>query len=134
MTSHGYDPRQSPGLRYKRIVSCKDSFHSTDGVRTSTQTSSGAKGRTASIHGPRRRGQPEHSHPGRRPRRPSSGGMPHLDEYSARHGHRHDPVRNVDALADLEIARDAADGVGRMETEALVAHEPVDHRADSLLG
>src|SRR2546425_5950446 len=64
MTSHGYDPRQSPGLRYKRIVSCKDSFHSTDGVRTPTQTSAGAKGRTASIHGPRRRGQPEHSHRG----------------------------------------------------------------------
>src|SRR5437660_53455 len=33
-------------------------------TRTSTQTSSGAKGRTASIHGPRRRGQPEHSHRG----------------------------------------------------------------------
>src|SRR5438046_318750 len=38
--------------------------HGYHGVRTSTQTSSGAKGRTASIHGPRRRGQPEHSHRG----------------------------------------------------------------------
>src|SRR5438309_8903099 len=30
MTSRGYDPRQSPGLGYKRVVSCKDSFHGTD--------------------------------------------------------------------------------------------------------
>src|SRR5439155_1523083 len=62
MTSRGYDPRQSPGLGYKRVVSCKDSFHGTDvlavsehgapggGARTSTRTSSVAKGRTASIH------------------------------------------------------------------------------------
>src|SRR5437899_2341091 len=55
--------RQSPGLGYKRVVSCKDSFHGTDvlavserntalrdGARTSTRTSSVAKGRTASIH------------------------------------------------------------------------------------
>src|SRR5207244_1680614 len=65
MTSCGYDPRQSPGLGYKRVVSCKDSFHGTDllavsehgapGRRpnTSTRTSSVAKG-TASIPLPAR--------------------------------------------------------------------------------
>src|SRR5437879_3650206 len=49
MTSRGYDPRQSPGLGYKRVVSCKDSFHGTcwpyrntalrDDGRTSMRTS-----------------------------------------------------------------------------------------------
>src|SRR5437773_1611100 len=50
-----------PDLEYKRVVSCKDSFHGTDVLavpehgapgrgRTSTRTSSVAKGRTASIH------------------------------------------------------------------------------------
>src|SRR5206468_9453437 len=64
MTSRGYDPRQSPGLGYKRVVSCEDSFHGTDvlavsehgapdGARTSTRTSSVAKG-TASIPRPAR--------------------------------------------------------------------------------
>src|SRR5216110_2623291 len=32
MTSRGYDPRQSPGLGYKRVVSCKDSSHD-DGLK-----------------------------------------------------------------------------------------------------
>src|SRR3989454_6026906 len=64
MTARGYDPRQSPGLGYKRVVSCKDSFHGTDVLayrntalrddgRTSTRTSSVAKG-TASIPLPAR--------------------------------------------------------------------------------
>src|SRR5437867_3052945 len=57
MTSRGYDPRQSPGLGYKRVVSCKDSFHGTDvlavserntalrdGARTSTLVVAGAGG------------------------------------------------------------------------------------------
>src|SRR2546425_12454744 len=50
-----------PDLEYKRVVSCKDSstaltcwpYRNTalrDGARTSTRTSSVAKGRTASIH------------------------------------------------------------------------------------
>src|SRR5437870_4644807 len=65
MTSRGYDPRQSPGLGYKRVVSCKDSSHGTDVLavsehgapgrrpNTSTRTSSVAKG-TASIPLPAR--------------------------------------------------------------------------------
>src|SRR5437899_1806195 len=32
MTSRGYDPRQSPGPGYKRVVSCEDSFHGTERV------------------------------------------------------------------------------------------------------
>src|SRR5206468_1002474 len=42
MTSRGYDPRQSPGLGYKRVVSCKDSFHGTDVLAVSEH---GAPGR-----------------------------------------------------------------------------------------
>src|SRR6266446_3738921 len=47
MTSHGYDPRQSPGLGYKRVVSCKDSFHGTDVLAVSEH---GAPGRRPNIH------------------------------------------------------------------------------------
>ena len=41
-----YDPRQSPGLGYKRVVSCKDSFHGTDVLAVSER---GAPGRRPSI-------------------------------------------------------------------------------------
>src|SRR5213078_3393563 len=77
MTSRGFDPRQSPGLGYKRVVSCKDSFHGTDVLAVSEH---GAPGRRPNIHahfvgrpkggrprytaGPRRRGKPKHSHRG----------------------------------------------------------------------
>src|SRR5882724_11380341 len=77
MTSRGYDPRQSPGLGYKRVVSCEDSFHGTDVLAVSEH---GAPGRRPNIHahfvgrqredgldttaGPRRRGKPKHSHRG----------------------------------------------------------------------
>ena len=44
---HGYDPRQSPGLGYKRVVSCKDSFHGTDVLAVSEH---GAPGRRPNIH------------------------------------------------------------------------------------
>src|SRR5947209_20233070 len=47
MTSSGYDPRQSPGLGYKRVVSCKDSFHGTDVLAVSEH---GAPGRRPNIH------------------------------------------------------------------------------------
>src|SRR5204862_2857541 len=47
MTSRGYDPRQSPGLGYKRVVSCKDSFHGTDVLAGSEH---GAPGRRPNIH------------------------------------------------------------------------------------
>src|SRR2546425_11721279 len=47
MTSRGYDPRQSPGLGYKRVVSCKDSFHGTDVLAVSEH---GASGRRPNIH------------------------------------------------------------------------------------
>ncbi len=47
MTSRGYDPRQSPGLGYKRVVSCKDSFHGTDVLAVSEH---GAPGRRPNIH------------------------------------------------------------------------------------
>src|SRR5437773_4056741 len=57
MTSRGYDPRQSPGLGYKRVVSCKDSFHGTDVLAVSEH---GAR----YTAGPRRRGKPKHSHRG----------------------------------------------------------------------
>src|SRR2546425_5541273 len=61
MTSRGYDPRQSPGLGYKRVGSCKDSFHGADVLAVSEHGAPGrrpnihahfavAKGRTASIH------------------------------------------------------------------------------------
>src|SRR6266446_6006578 len=61
MTSRGYDPRQSPGLGYKRVVSCKDSSHGADVLAVSEHGAPGrrpnihahfavAKGRTASIH------------------------------------------------------------------------------------
>src|SRR3989442_8161582 len=61
MTSRGYDPRQSPGLGYKRLCLVKTlstaltcwPYRNTalwNGARTSTRTSSVAKGRTASIH------------------------------------------------------------------------------------
>src|SRR2546426_812919 len=77
MTSRGYDPRQSPGLGYKRVVSCKDSFHGTDVLAVSEH---GAPGRRPNVHthfvgrqkggrprypaGPRRRGKPKNSHRG----------------------------------------------------------------------
>src|SRR5207245_7159576 len=47
MTSRGYDARQSPGLGYKRVVSCKDSFHGTDVFAVSEH---GAPGRRPNIH------------------------------------------------------------------------------------
>src|SRR5437773_2416822 len=47
MTSRGDDPRQSPGLGYKRVVSCKDSFHGTDVLAVSEH---GAPGRRPNIH------------------------------------------------------------------------------------
>src|SRR5213593_3454027 len=47
MTSRGYDPRQSPGLGYKRVVSCEDSFHGTDVLAVSEH---GAPGRRPNIH------------------------------------------------------------------------------------
>src|SRR3989454_3205719 len=47
MTSRGYDPRQSPGLGYKRVVSCKDSFHGTDVLAVLEH---GALGRGPNIH------------------------------------------------------------------------------------
>src|SRR5256885_16174805 len=47
MTSRGYDPRQSPGLEYKRVVSCKASFHGTDVLAVSEH---GAPGRRPNIH------------------------------------------------------------------------------------
>src|SRR5438874_687554 len=47
MTSRGYDPRQSPGLGYKRVVSCKDSSHGTDVLAGSEH---GAPGRRPNIH------------------------------------------------------------------------------------
>src|SRR2546427_11277818 len=47
MTSRGYDPRQSPGLGYKRVVSCKDYFHGTDVLAVSEH---GAPGRRPNIH------------------------------------------------------------------------------------
>jgi len=47
MTSRGYDPRQSPGLGYKRVVSCKESFHGTDVLAVSEH---GTPGRRPNIH------------------------------------------------------------------------------------
>src|SRR5881275_1975049 len=47
MTSRGYDPRQSPGLGYKRVVSCKDSFHGTDVLAVSEH---GAPGQRPNVH------------------------------------------------------------------------------------
>src|SRR2546426_12462841 len=47
MTSRGDDPRQSPGLGYKRVVSCKDYFHGTDVLAVSEH---GAPGRRPNIH------------------------------------------------------------------------------------
>jgi len=41
------NPRQSPGLGYKRVVSCKDSFHGTDVLAGSEH---GAPGRRPNIH------------------------------------------------------------------------------------
>jgi len=70
------NPKQSPGLGYKRVMSCKDSFHGTDVLAVSEH---GAPGRRPNIHahfvgrqrdgldttaGPRRRGKPKHSHRG----------------------------------------------------------------------
>src|SRR5437867_4062949 len=43
----GRRPRQSPGLGYKRVVSCKDSFHGTDALAVSEH---GAPGRRPNIH------------------------------------------------------------------------------------
>ena len=48
-TERTYDPRQSPGLGYKRVVSCKDSFHGTDVLAVSEH---GAPGRRPNIHAP----------------------------------------------------------------------------------
>src|SRR5437899_2908421 len=66
-----------PDLEYKRVVSCKDSFHGTDVLAVSEH---GAPGRRPNIHAhfvgrskggrprypadPRRRGRPKHSHRG----------------------------------------------------------------------
>src|SRR5207244_12218147 len=65
-----------PDLEYKRVVSCKDSFHGTDVLAVPEH---GAPGRRPNIHahfvgrqrdgldttaGPRRRGKPKHSHRG----------------------------------------------------------------------
>src|SRR5436189_4694580 len=47
MTSRGYDPRQSPGPGYKRVVSCKGSSHGTDVLAVSEH---GAPGRRPNIH------------------------------------------------------------------------------------
>src|SRR3989442_7096529 len=47
MTSRGYDRRQSPGLGYKRVVSCKESSHGTDVLAVSEH---GAPGRRPTIH------------------------------------------------------------------------------------
>src|SRR5947208_13343913 len=47
MTSRGYNPKQSPGLGYKRVVSCKDSFHGTDVLAVPEH---GAPGRRPNIH------------------------------------------------------------------------------------
>src|SRR5207249_249097 len=47
MTAGGYDPRHSPGLGYKRVVSCKDSFHGTDVLAVPEH---GAPGRRPNIH------------------------------------------------------------------------------------
>src|SRR2546422_6601552 len=70
------NPKQSPGLGYKRVMSCKDSFHGTDVLAVSEH---GAPERRPNIHahfvgrqrdgldttaGPRRRGKPKHSHRG----------------------------------------------------------------------
>src|SRR2546425_8740811 len=41
------NPRQSPGLGYKRVVSCKESFHGTDVLAVSEH---GAPGRRPNIH------------------------------------------------------------------------------------
>src|SRR2546422_5028973 len=72
MTSRGYDPRQSPGLGYKRVVSCKDSFHGTDVLAVrNTALRDGPEhpralrrspkgGRPRYSAGPRRRGKPKH--------------------------------------------------------------------------
>src|SRR5882672_478081 len=47
---------------------------------------------------------------------------------------RHDPVRGVDDLADLEIDGDAAEDVGLFAAEAALFDQVVDHVADGLLG
>src|SRR5438876_8621283 len=47
VTSRGYDPRQSPGPGYKRVVSCKGSSHGTDVLAVSEH---GAPGRRPNIH------------------------------------------------------------------------------------
>src|SRR5437899_12027492 len=47
IASRGYDPRQSPGLGYKRVVSCKESSHGTDVLAVSEH---GATGQRPNIH------------------------------------------------------------------------------------
>ena len=47
MTSRGYAPRQSPGLGYKRVVSCKDSSHGTDGLAVSEHGAPGRRPNTS---------------------------------------------------------------------------------------
>ena len=47
MTSRGYDPRQSPGLGYKRVVSCKDSSHGTDVLAVSEHGAPGRRPNTS---------------------------------------------------------------------------------------
>src|SRR5213083_2819493 len=61
MTSRGYDPRQSPGLGYKRVVSCKDSFHGTDSVgRIGTRRSGTAPEHPRTIRRSPKGGRPRY--------------------------------------------------------------------------
>src|SRR5881409_3955988 len=66
-----------PDLEYKRVVSCKDSFHGTDVLAVPETRRSGTApehphalrrspkaGRPRYTAGPRRRGKPKHSHRG----------------------------------------------------------------------
>src|SRR4029077_7161249 len=46
---------------------------------------------------------------------------------------RHDPVRRVDDLADLEVDRDAAEDIGLLAAEPALLDQVVDHVADRLL-
>src|SRR2546426_5756482 len=55
-------------------------------------------------------------------------------EDSPRHRHGHHPVRDIDDLADLEVAGNAADGVRLVQAQALIAHQPLDHRPHRMLG
>src|SRR5206468_10596648 len=46
---------------------------------------------------------------------------------------RHDPVRRVDDLADLEVDRDAAEDIGLLAAEPTLLDQVVDHVTDRLL-